>query len=77
MVIFISKITITTTSPILHFAPMRTHSTPHSPKKAKLLSFGVSQPFVSIPVFFVNKKFCRGVNYTATEPQVTVQISIP
>ena len=32
-VIFISKITITTKSPILHFAPMWTNNTPHCPKK--------------------------------------------
>ena len=31
--IFISKITITTTSPILHFAPMRTLNTPYFSKK--------------------------------------------
>ena len=32
-VIFISKITITTTSPILHFAPMRILSAPYCPKR--------------------------------------------
>ena len=55
-VIFISKITITIKSPILHFGPMRTHTLSHTPlkpvfqKRAKILSFGMPQPLVSIPV---------------------------
>ena len=57
MVIFIYKITMTTKSPILHSAaPVRTRNTPIAQKSAKLLSFAMSQPFVSITVASVSNK---------------------
>ena len=49
-VIFISKIIITKTHPILHFVPIWTYNILYCPKKEKLLSFGMSQPFLSILV---------------------------
>ena len=77
-VIFISKIAITTTSPILHFVPMRTYictTSPIAPKRAEILLFGTPQPFISIPVVF-NHKLLFGpavhICNIAIESQVTV-----
>ena len=60
-VIFIYKITITTVkSPILHFDLMRTHKPPIVQKRAKLLSLGMSQPYICIPLASVHKELLFG-----------------
>ena len=75
-VIFISKITITTISPILNFAPMGTHSTLHCPKKEQNychLAY-VSQPLLSIPVAFINHKLLFGPTVHIILPQNLKQL---
>jgi hypothetical protein len=76
-VIFISKITTTTKSPILHFAPMRTYNNPHFPKKSKstviwhvaticIYLGGLCSPKIIV--------WARDAHDIATESQVTVQV---
>ena len=80
-VIFISKITMATKSPILHFASMRTYNILYCPKeREKLLSFGMSQPFLSIPEASGNQncrlaRRCILMYDIATECQITVQVN--
>ena len=59
-VIFIYKITITVKSSILHFDLMRTHKPPIVQKRAKLLSLGMSQPYICIPLASVHKELLFG-----------------
>ena len=59
-VIFIYKITTTIKSPILHFDLMRTHKPPIVQKRAKLLSLGMSQPYICIPLASVHKELLFG-----------------
>jgi len=75
-VIFISKITITTKSPILHFAPMRTYNNPHFPKNTKItviwhaITICIYPGGLYLPKIIV---WARDAHDIVTESQVSVQ----
>ena len=78
MVIFISKINLITTFPILHLSPMRAHNPPYCQKRVTLLSFGILIKIICIhscgfcyPEIVV---WACGAHNIATELQVTVQV---